>query len=66
MNKYELLRTIGFSKEYISHIKDFEENETYVFETVKDDYVQQTNDLSEMVINESINNFSTKLVIHRE
>lgn len=63
MDKYDLLKSIGFSDEYISHLKNIEEGESSVFESVFDEYKPLSNDVSNVVVNEPINSFSTKLVI---
>jgi len=59
MTKHELLRKIGFSEEYIAHLKKLENNETY--EVIGEEYPQQTSDVTNVIVDESINNFSTKV-----
>ena len=66
MEKHELLKKIGFSEEYISLLKKFENNQDYAFEVFEEEYTQQSFDMPNIVIDESINNFTTRLVVHRK
>lgn len=66
MTKHDLLRRIGFSEEYITHLKRLEDNDTYVFEAVGEEYKQQSSDVTNVIVDESINSFTTRLVIHRK
>ena len=63
MNKYDLLKSIGFSDEYISHLKTFEDNEVYVFESDVNEYKPSSNDVSNVIVDESISNFTTRFVL---
>ncbi|MDP2003870.1 MAG: hypothetical protein Q8J86_13140 [Desulfurivibrionaceae bacterium] len=66
MDKYDLLKTVGFSEEYISHMKKFDENETSVFESTVDEYMPISFDTTNIIFSESKNNFSTKLMFHQK
>jgi len=63
MDKYDLLKSVGFSDEYISHLKSFEDNEIYVFESVVDEYKPLSNDASNVIVDESINSFGTRFML---
>jgi hypothetical protein len=60
MNKYYLLKCLGFSDEYISHLKRLEDNEVYVFETNINEYKPLSNDVTNVIVDESISNFTTR------
>ena len=64
MTKNELLRIIGFSEEYISYLEKMEDLDKYVFETVDDEFQPQTSDETNVIVDESINNFSTIFNMH--
>jgi len=64
MNKYDLLKSIGFSEEYISHLKKLDNEENIVFESVADDYKPLSNDVSNIIVDQSITNFETRLILH--
>ncbi len=63
MDKYDLLKSVGFSDEYISHLKCLDGNEIYVFESVVDEYKPLANDASNVIVDESINSFTTRLIL---
>lgn len=63
MDKYDLLKTVGFSDEYISHLKRLDDNEIYVFESVVDEYKPLSSDASNVIIDESINSFTTRVML---
>ncbi len=62
MTKYELLKSIGFSEEYLTHLRRAEEADAYVFEPPVGEYQRQSSDVTNVIVDESINNFSTRLV----
>ncbi len=62
MNKYQLLKIIGFSKEYIDHLRKVEESDDYIFESSVGEYQPQSCDVSNVIVDESITSFSTRLV----
>lgn len=63
MDKYDLLKSAGFSDEYISHLKRLDDNEIYVFESVVDEYKPLSSDASNVIVDESINSFTTRLIL---
>jgi hypothetical protein len=63
MDKYDLLKRVGFSDEYISHLKSLEDNERYVFESVVDEYKPLSSDVSNVIVDESANSFTTRLML---
>lgn len=63
MDKYDLLKSVGFSDEYISHLKRLDDNEIYVFESVVEEYKPLSSDASNVIVDESINNFTTRFML---
>ena len=64
MNKYDLLKDIGFSEEYISHLKKLDKEENIVFESIADDYKPLSTDMSNIIVSQSITNFETRFILH--
>ena len=62
MTKHELLKSVGFSEEYLDHLRKVEQSDNYVFEAQTGVFQQQTCDVTNFVVGESVNNFSTWLV----
>ena len=64
MDKYEMLKSIGFSESYISHLKKVDSEESNVFGTVADYLKPLSNDVSNITINRPLNMFVTQFKIH--
>lgn len=64
MDKYEMLKSIGFSENYISHLKKVDSDESNVFATVADYIKPPSNDVSNVTIDRPLNTFVTQFKIH--
>ena len=64
MTKNELLRKIGFSEEYISYLEKVEDHDNHIFEAINDEFQTQTCDETNVIVDESINDFSTIFNMH--
>ena len=62
MTKHELLKSVGFSEEYMEHLRKVEESDTRVFESLVGEYQPQSCDVTNLIVDESVNSFSTRLV----
>jgi hypothetical protein len=62
MTKHELLKSVGFSEEYMEHLRKVEASETRVFESLVGEYQPQSYDVTNLIVDESVNSFSTRLV----
>lgn len=62
MTKHELLKSVGFSEEYMEHLRKVEESDTPVFESLVGEYQPQSCDVANLIVDESGNSFSTRLV----
>jgi hypothetical protein len=61
MNKHELLKSIGFSDEYIEHLRRVEESVQYILESPVVEYSRNSLDMTNITVKESITSFSTKI-----
>jgi hypothetical protein len=66
MDKRELLLSIGFSKEYISHLDRLDQSDAYVSEIVSDAYQFQAHDVSNVIVNEPKTSFRTKVIVRQK
>ena len=62
MIKHELLRKIGFSEKYLDHLRRVEESDEYVLDLPVDEYLSQSCDATNVIVDESSNSFSTWVV----
>jgi hypothetical protein len=62
MTKHELLKIIGFSEEYLDYLRRIEESDIYVLEPPRTEYLSQSYDVANVIVNESANSFSTWIV----
>lgn len=63
MEKRELLLSIGFSEEYISYLEQIEQRDTYISDSVSDDYRLQPKDVGNVIVNESRTDFITRVIL---
>jgi hypothetical protein len=61
MNKHELLKSIGFSEEYIEHLRRIEKSDRYIFENPVIEYSRNSFDMTSITVKESVTSFSTKI-----
>ena len=61
MDKHELLKSIGFSEEYIEHLRNVEESDKYVFENPIIEQASKSFDMTNVYIEKSKTSFSTKI-----
>ena len=62
MTKHELLKKIGFSEEYLDHLRRVEESDTYVIEAPRAEYTSRSYDVANVIVDKSLNSFSTWIV----
>jgi hypothetical protein len=63
MNKFELLKTIGFSDSFISELRNIEQNQENDFDPVDEVYQKPSFDLTNIIVKGSINSFDTNYAI---
>lgn len=61
MDKHELLKSIGFSEEYIEHLQNVEKNDEYIIENPVVERASNTFDMANVYIEKSKTSFSTKI-----
>lgn len=61
MDKHELLKSIGFSEEYIDHLRNVEESDKYVFDNPTIKQASKSFDMTNVFIEKSKTSFSTEI-----
>ena len=65
MNKYELLRKVGFSEIFIEYLSKVEESDAYMHEIPEHINEQLSCDVNDYIVSESTNNISPWLTTKR-
>lgn len=66
MDKRELLLSIGFSEAFVSHLDQAESMDSYVYETIPDDFRVESGDVGNVIVHESHTDFMTKVILREK
>lgn len=66
MSKHELLKSVGFTDEYLEHLRKAEENDFHTMEVPEYEFTATTFDTTTLIINESFNGLQAQIKIGDE